>query len=123
MFSKKFQKELYEEKYNSMKQLDRIEFQNNTNSQNIIECSLVVLQMVLLIGMVICLLSISAAAASLDNTKEYGLIENNIIDHMCIIIFVTFLLVIFYLYIYYLSSKIQKKYKEENEKFLEERGK
>ena len=28
MFSRKFQKELYQNKYNSMKQLDRIEFQN-----------------------------------------------------------------------------------------------
>ena len=123
MFSKKYQEELFEKKYNSMKQMDRLEFRNMKLSQGnqLIVSSISIMTFGLLA--IIAEFFAVAAATSLANLKDYSLDTHNALTYLSGMSFLSFLCILAAMVFTIIMIRAFTKSQIENEKFLEEHTK
>lgn len=119
MFSRKYQEELFEKKYNSMKQMDRLEFQNNKiiyDNKNDTSYEFYILTFI----------SLFFSIGFVANYIYLAQLGINSIAHIAMgRIFATFSIVFFAFHIIQLFFNSLNKYKnmKSQEKFLEEHTK
>ncbi len=123
MFSKKYQEELFQKKYNSMKQMDRLEFQNNLNIQGqLFMVGACFLSLALGLLFVSFLFFISADA-SYNNLKDYGFDTSNILPYYLTSGFSVLLFTVATVIYWRRINKNEEEDNIKNEKFLEEHTK
>ncbi len=119
MFSKKYQEDLYEEKYKSMKQLDRLEFHSreiifNNNKSNV-DCFYILSFISMFFSLGFISNYIYLASLGINSLVHISM------GRVCAIISIYFM--IFYFVISFCNLILKSKHKRSQEQFLEEHSK